>query len=148
MNKEANMKTILEIAKECGASVSDVENMDFNICDIIIFDNESQLTATIDLWNRQNSEPVAVVKLDADNMKYIHWNAYHWTHALSVGSKLFNAPQQPQSVRDGLEMAAKVCDEYTNIEVDNDFNCGVRNAAVKILAEIRALIDQPEPPAS
>jgi hypothetical protein len=53
-------------------------------------------------WNgwqaaRQSSqsEPVAEVYLDEYQMKQIRWNAHHWTHILSAGSKLYlAAPQQ------------------------------------------------------
>lgn len=52
------MKTVLEIAKECGAKPA-LKGPAINQC---YFLDEAQLTATIEAWNRQNSEPIYQVK--------------------------------------------------------------------------------------
>jgi len=142
------MKTILEIAQECGA----YKFRNFgDIIDKVCF-TEAQLTATIDLWNRQNSELVYQVlhsrRHDWEEVTKLEYEKYGCKGEEGVKRIVYLAPPQTQSVREALEMAAKICDEYTNIEVDNDFNCGVRNVAVKIWTDIRDLIDQPQPPAS
>lgn len=167
MNKEANMKTILEIAKECGAyQPKDWYAPVLSPCNII-FEDESELIATIEAWNRQNSEPVYQVNMgnayyDCDKERYeksiygdkrivylapqqpqnseqvgevAHLNELNdvWISTLPVGTKLFTAPPQPQTVKEALEKAAKFCEDRYHFS----------NAK-----EIRALIDQPEPPAS
>lgn len=47
-----------------------------------------------------DSAPIGEIKLDSDNFKYIHWNAHHWTHILSVGDKIYKHPANLKSPND------------------------------------------------
>lgn len=58
-----------------------------------------------------------------------------------VGKTLFTAPPQPQSVKDALEAAAKICEGVKPIMVGNYFT-GQREQSDKCAKAIRALIDK------
>jgi len=167
------MKTVLDIAKECGATdCKDIAD------DGSLMLNEAQLTATIDLSNRQNSEPIYEIDYNrAEVWQAVHADFYslrkdiyprrivylappqpqnsepvgyidefgnfennlkNWMieEPNTVWKPVYLAPPQPQTVRDALEKAAKICDDADKSTHPAD-----------IADAIRALIDQPQPPA-
>ena len=151
MNKEANMKTVLEIAQTCGATITHEGSTDkdgkFTPLVMLIPD---QLAATIEAWNKQNSERIYQIKYrPSENWQEVNDLTYlHGTDGLPR-RVLFTAPPQTQSVRDALEMAAKVCDDMADV-AENKYDLskdayyagstdGLNNASEQILA----LIDQP-----
>jgi hypothetical protein len=71
-------------------------NCQFQICDLPgQCKGAGRCHHPITVADVRNNEPVAEVLLDENQMKYIKWNAAHWTHILSAGSKLYlAAPQQ------------------------------------------------------
>jgi hypothetical protein len=81
------------------------------------FYSKYEMNIAYEIWqaSRQSSqsEPVAEVLLDEFNMKYIKWNAHHWSHVLSAGSKLYlAAPQQaiPSEFLDAVREVIRISD--------------------------------------
>jgi len=142
------MKTILEIAKKCGANNIEQYNEYWLEKGSIVFDNEAQLTATIDLWNRQNSEPVGQAMESLDKEYTI---ATFNSDLVPLGTNLFTAPPQPQTVREALEMAAQVCAElgekHHTLAKDNQNHMYISGGCDACDYAICDLIDQPQPPA-
>ena len=136
-NQEAKMKTILDIAKECGAFINPKSGC-------ITF-NETYLTATIEAWNRQNSEPVGHI----DDFCNFEKNLENWMieEPNTVWKPVYLAPPQPQTVRDALEGAAKIC-EGRAWSHKNTAMLGPELNSLECAKLIRALIDHTEPPAS
>lgn len=108
-NQEANMKTVLNIAKECGAEISDGWHERFIDTGGIIFETEAQLTTTIEAWNRQNSEPVAEVSnYDGNRNGYALFAPYPHVSFYDgilppLGTKFYLAPQQPPASQELLD---------------------------------------------
>ena len=151
MNKEANMKTILDIAKECGAWAittydSDADDAPPNNGLVL---NEAQLAATIEAWNRQNSEPIGhIYRNSAGQISIQASKNTAFDMSKYVGCALFTKPPQPQTVSDALEMAAKICDDLSKSIMVSHRDESKANLLSSTAKKIRALIDQPEPPAS
>lgn len=125
---------------------------------------KAQLTATIEAVNRQNSEPVFIVEPDYHDQAMgcgledrnitdrYEAMAYGWNEGIKrmfeqlPDEPLYLAPQQPQSVKDALEKAAKIVNDFA----EQCYNSNATMSDLEVVAsEIRALVDQPaEPPAS
>lgn len=60
-------------------------------------------------------------------------------HAFPLGTEYYTTPQQPQSVADALEEAAKICDDYANSNFGSLVDSG-QNGAYVCSKAIRALI--------
>ena len=88
------MKTILEIAKECGA----YKFRNFgDIIDKVCF-TEAKLTATIDLWNRQNSEPIYEIDYNRSNIwQAVHADFYSLREDIYPRRIVYLAPKPPAS---------------------------------------------------
>lgn len=87
------MKTLLEIAKECGANNIEQYNEYWLEQGSIVFENEAELTATIDLCNRQNSEPVGHI----DDFCNFEKNLENWMieEPNTVWKPVYLAPPPP-----------------------------------------------------
>jgi hypothetical protein len=85
---------LLKLAKEAGLLINTVRG------DAWEFADEDKLTKFANLINARQADnkkqaygkAVGKVLLDENQMKYIDWNAGHWTHILSAGDSLFTAP--------------------------------------------------------
>ncbi len=100
---------LIEMAKEAGFTING-ESIEVN-CDY-----QSEWTITDELKDfaslvsahaitsmQTEQEPIAEVKLDADGMKYIHWNGHHWTQMLSAGAKIYTHPAPVTSMQGDSE---------------------------------------------
>ena len=81
-----------------------------------------------------SSEPVAYRHLHDDGWEY--YDAPTGSDCSSCKA-LFTTPQQPQSVADALEEAAKICDDNLISWADNEWNDALEEAAKRIRALIK-----------
>jgi hypothetical protein len=72
----------------------------------------------------EKCEPVAEVKLDKYQLKYLHWYGNHWTQLLSAGTKLYTSP---------------ISKEWVTIDLSEYENQGLGAIAEEICEKLKAL---------
>lgn len=150
-NQEANMKTIEQLAiehdllYEMKPHVKKLPSTHFMHIDRV--QKIANITSFIEAWNRQNSEPVATLVKSHHSIRV---SDLRWFEKLDLpygNYPLHLAPPQPQTVKDMLEKAVDVCQNWINTSTFYGYTGDAENYKA-IQDEIRALIDQPQPPAS
>jgi len=91
------MKTLTEIAIECGARIVDKWERYLFDGDEIVFDDEAELQAFVDRVNSRNSELVAEVcpSKDGSGIIGVKWLSGFGARKLMYGDKLYTSPQPP-----------------------------------------------------
>lgn len=85
--------------KFLGSSAGIKATVQLRNCEITESDFAQVIWQAAISYMKEQSEPVAEVKLDYHGMKDIVFNAHHWTHILNVGDKLYTTPQYKQPLK-------------------------------------------------
>lgn len=111
------MKTLTEIAIECGADVVLWDRQDV-VEGNIVFDNEHELQAFVDVVNAQNSEPVGEIISDTF-YRFSKFADIFNIKDIPIGTKLYTSPQPNQLADD--EWFKKPYTKVLQDSIKNDY---------------------------